>query len=472
MGVAEVSRVDRWLAAVTPVVAMVAVGMGLELGGHGGVRAARVYAARPARAVARLAWQVVAAEEDRGVTEPLANADVEVTGRTAGASAVWRGTTNGDGVAEALLALPTTDGITVEVHSHGQVLARGVASAESPATPPTPGAAWAPFARREGPVELAVTVVGERVAPSFPATIWVRAQDAATLAPVAGLEIVPDADTSLSSITPRARTDSRGWAELTATPAGLAASLTLDAHAADGRTGRWIGGLVTSPGAARIATRPRWAPEETVQIDLVAPPTRSAAYIEVDDAAGRAWASPIALAATAGGPPSATVQVPALAPGTYWAVAADDPAGASTMGAGTSVLPFFVARTDDDALTLGPDRDACAVPRDIRESSRALGTCLALAVLSPVPRWLALDGFVAQRAQSADRRRRGLAVALAGVAIAVLLEGALLLRAAAAARAAVQSAVPVEARRWGVVVALLVGLLGFALLAAFLVRLS
>ena len=127
--------------------------------------------------------------------------------------------------------------------------------------------------------------------------------------------------------------------------------------------------------------------------------------------------------------------------------------------------------SDEEALALGPDAETCALPRDARENARAIDSCLALAVAAPVPRWVALDGFAAQKVRDAERRGRGLAVALGGVAIAVLLEGALLLRAAALGRLVVDG-VAASGRRWTVAVAILTGLLGFALLAAFLVRLS
>jgi hypothetical protein len=252
---------------------------------------------------------------------------------------------------------------------------------------------------------------------------------------------------------------------------GLAIGLALEASAPDGRKGTWIGGLFASPGASRLMARTRFSPDEPVDVQVLAPSTHSTAYVEIDDALGRAWATSIALTAS-GASRSGVARGPKLAPGIYWAVAAGDPEGASELGAGTSTRPFFVAKDDEAALAMGPDADGCALPRDIREYERALATCLALAVAAPVPRWTALDGFDAQRARSADRRGRGLAIALGAIAAAVLLEVALLLRAAAEARMKVQGALPTERRRWTIAVAILAALLGFALLAAFLARLS
>jgi hypothetical protein len=465
-----VSRAERWLALGAPVVAMATVGVGLELGGRGSVRAALVYGARPARGGSGIAWQVVVAEESNGMREGLAHADIVVAGRSGDRSATWDGATNGDGVAEPFLALPDSEDVNLEVRSAGALFAAGEGARPPAPIAATPSTAWAPFARREGAIAIDVAVLGERVAPSFPSSLWVRASDATTHAPIAGADVEPEDDPSLASITSHARTDSRGWAEIGVTPAGLAVSLALDARAADGRKGTWIGGLVASPGAAHVATRSRWSPDEAIEIAVSAPSTRSTAYVEIDDAAGRAWAASVDLSVAASGTATGEVRAPKLGRGLYWAIASGDSAGASALGAGTAARPFFVAKTDEDALALGPDGDACAPPRDVREISRAVESCLALAVASPVPRWLALDGFATQRLGDAERRGRGLAVALGGVAAAVLLEGALLLRAAAGGR--LHGGVPIDRRRWTVAVALLTGLLGFALLAAFLVRLS
>ena len=83
-----------------------------------------------------------------------------------------------------------------------------------------------------------------------------------------------------------------------------------------------------------------------------------------------------------------------------------------------------------------------------------------------------------QHARDARRRRRGLALALGGLLVAAVLEVLLLLRTSVAARAKLRAhedaadAGPVRfvGRAWSVGVGLLVALLGFALLAAFVGR--
>jgi hypothetical protein len=328
------------------------------------------------------------------------------------------------------------------------------------------------FARREGPIDLDVAVLGQRAAPGFPARIWVRATDGATHAPVPDATVEIEGNTSLLPAAPAARTDSRGWADLAATPIGLAVEATLHARDAQGRKGSWNGGLYMSPGAVALETSPRWTPEEEPEIDVVAPFARTTAYVEVDDARGRAWATAVPLVGQRDALPRAAVHAPRLAPGLYWAIGASAPAGASGLGPGTIARPFFVAASDEAALAFGTDWAACSLPRDVRETARAVGSCLAVSAARAVPRWVALDGFVAQHARDEERRARGLAVAVSAIAVASLLEIVLLLRAAASANARLlESSGPMPRARAGrVAVALLVALLGFALLAAFLVR--
>jgi hypothetical protein len=462
---------ERLLAVTTPVVAMAAVGAGLGLGSSGAARAAVVFGAREAQARTGLAWQILVEEEEHGLREPLAGVPVEVEARAGGRTATWSGRTNPDGIAEAMLGLPVEDGVEVDVRSSRSVLASGLGAPAPPRTE-TPASPWSKFARREGAIVLDVAVVGSRVAPGFGADVWVRALDTATRDPVPGAEVEAVDDPSLASVTRGARTDSGGWCHFVVTPVGLAIGLELEARAPDGRKGKWTGGLFASPGAAAIATRARWTPDEPVEIEVSAPPTRSAVYVEVDDAGGRAWATWAALAAAPGSTPRATIHAPKLPGGLYWAVAAGDARGAAALEAGTSARPFFVAASDEAALTMGTDPEGCAPARDLREADRALATCLALAVPRPVARWKVLDGFDAERGRGARRRSQGLAVALGAVGLAVLLEAALILRSAASARIDLGAAGPAEKLPWSVAVAILAGLLGFALLAAFLARLA
>jgi hypothetical protein len=498
------SRLERLLLVLTPAIAMAAVALGLRLGAPESLRAAVVYGAAQSGAGTGLAWPIVVFDEERGAREPAKGVPVDVVARTRASSAPpvsWHGVTNGDGVIEALLDRAAAPGeeVTLEVRSGKDVLARGDAAAPPFAAPAPREPGWLRFARREGAVALDVALLGQRAAPAFPAALWVHATDRATHAPLARVVIALEGDPSVALAgAPAEPTDTAGWTRVAVVPAGLAVTATFDARSPDGRSGTWIGGLFMSPGAPQIETRARWAPDEPVGLDVTMPTVRPGAYLEIDDARGRAWAAALPLEARADGTSHATVAAPSLAPGLYWAVAAADANGANAAGAwsaGTIVRPFFVAASDDAALRFGSEPSACAAPRDPRETSNAVGACLALVAPTPAPRWLALDGSVVQRALDRDARTRGLAVALGALAIAILLESTLLLRAAHrsdhggprlddAAQDAVQDELQGELhdetydepqgkplrQRGTVLVAILVGLLGFALLAAFIVR--
>ncbi|MGH7269477.1 MAG: hypothetical protein ACREJ3_03525, partial [Polyangiaceae bacterium] len=344
-----------------------------------------------------------------------------------------------------------------------------------------------PFARRDGPIALVVAILGSAAAPGFPADLWARATNRTTAAPIAGASVGIESDSVGASAATDARTDSRGWANVSATAVGLAVTMTLRAKSADGASGQWIGGLPTSPGATNVETRLRWTPQQEPEIDLSAPTVRTTTYLEIDDSHGRAWAATPSLARRPDGTSQAAVLAPRLAPGLYWAVASSAPSGATGFGSGSIARPFFVASSDGEALAMGEGGEPCAPPRDVREGPRALATCLAFAGETPVPRWVALDGFMMQIERDRVLRARGLRVAVGALLAAVLLEAVLLVRAAmrpgvrgifevpddASDRPDAGSVAAVIARRWGsVALALLIALLGFALLAAFLIRLA
>lgn len=482
------SRIERWLVLLTPWAALAVVALGLRVGAPSAVRAAVVYGAPPAAAETGAAWQVVVFQEDHGVRESLAGTPIEVTARGRDGVARWSGATNEDGVAEAFLGGLAGLGrhVSLDVHSAGARLASGDVSPSAPVPRARPRSAWVPFAHREGPVVLDVAVLGQRVASGFPASVWVRASDATTRLPLAGVTIEPERDSSLSVVHSDAQSDAGGWAGFTVIPMGHAVPLTLHARDSQGRTGEWAGALFVSPGGAQIVARHRYAPEEEPALDVVVPNERATIYVEIDDAQGRAWAGTVDmrhLAAQGGAQgepwPRVRVNVPPLAPALYWAVTSGDPGGASQLGPGTMTRPFVVAATDEAGLAFGTDPEQCAARSDPRDAARALPVCLALAAAAPVPRWIALDGFSGQRAKNESARAKGLGLALAGVGVGAVLEALLLVRAARRTRArwmaverAYGEAPPREVAEWAwrVGLAVLVALLGFALLIAFLAR--
>ena len=160
-------------------------------------------------------------------------------------------------------------------------------AAPSP-SPPPPLTAWARFARREGDVSLDVAVLGQRASSGFPASLWIKAVDAPTHAPLDGVTIDLEPDPSLTPAASTVTTDLRGWAHITATPMGYSIPVILHAKARDGRTGEWAGGLFVSPGAAELVLKDVYGTQEPVTFDVVVPTVRTTAYVEIDDLHGRA----------------------------------------------------------------------------------------------------------------------------------------------------------------------------------------
>jgi len=484
-------NVERWLLALTPAVGLATVALGLRLGAPSTVRAALVYAASKPLAAGQRAFSIFVFREDAGTREPVGRLPLEVDARTADEHTSWRGVTNEDGVAECVVpvGLPATVA-DLTVLGGGEILARGVPVDRPPVDAPRPYAPWMSFVHREGDIDIDAVLVGERAAPGFPATLWVRTLDRASRHPLAHAKVELEGDASLTPPVSTALTDARGWASIVATPLGLALTVTLRARGrlgggGDGAemTGESIGPVPMAPGAPRVETRPRWGAGEEPEIDLTEPVVWPSAYVEIDDARGRAWATTVEPGVgLPDGKAILGVHVPPLAPGLYWAVASAAPFADAESETRSAYRAFFVAASDDAALALGTSVEACTAALDRPDAARTLGPCLALSARSPIERWLALDGFAEPRARDRIARAKGLRIALSGLLVAALLEAAILLRGAARARvrwnedgdgdsnrAARGMA---TARVWTVVVTVLVALLGFALLAAFLFRVS
>src|SRR5579859_3987594 len=187
---------ERLLLVLTPAVAMTAVAVGLRVGARGEVRAAVVYGASAAAGARELAWQVVVFDEDQGVREPVSGLPLSVDARAGEVVSQWLGATNADGVAE--LALPRADGVRLEVRSGALILAQGDARLPPARVRGPAQTGWLRFARREGAIALDVAAFGQRVAPGYPAELWVRATDARTHAPLRDVAVAVDRDTSLT----------------------------------------------------------------------------------------------------------------------------------------------------------------------------------------------------------------------------------------------------------------------------------
>lgn len=464
----------RALMVTTPFVAMVTLAVGLRVGASDVLRAAVVSGAPTSRASSVRAWPVVLFDDRGALREPAARVPLDVQATSGGKTVTWHGVTNEDGAAELSLDLASGP-LHLQARADGAVVAYGDAAEPPPAQREPLTSAWAAFARRQGPVVLDVAVLGQRSASGFPSSIWMRATDGATGAPLDGATVTVDPDAGLTPAAPRVTTDARGWAHLTATPLGYSVPLVLHARAADGRDGEWAGGLFVSPGGSGLVSKDLYAPDESVVFDVIVPTMRTTAYVEIDDAQGRAWAAAVPLPPSSDGAPRATVTGPKLPPGLYFLAAAGDAAGAAALGPGSVARPFFVAKSPVEALVFGTDPASCAAPGDVRETSRVVSACLSLAAPRAVPRWVAVDGFAYKRERDALQRARGLTIALGAILLAMALEAVLLLRAAALAKGELRDeagGARLAVRGWNAAVAVLLAMLGFALLGEMLVRLG
>jgi hypothetical protein len=271
-------------------------------------------------------------------------------------------------------------------------------------------------------------------------------------------------------------TDDRGWALLAAQPIGHVLQLVLHARTADRRTGEWGGGLLVAPGGAGVSLPFRVQQATPHTFEVTAPTKREYAYLEVQDAWGRAAAMAVALRGDASATsPRASFDLPKLAPGLYWLAVAGDFSGAESMGPSVRALPFFVAPSDAEAIALAPSVDGCAPARDPRDAQRAMGACLALVSPPAFERWLALEGFAARSARAAANRARGMQIAIGSVVIAAAAEVLLIVLGVREARRRMRAETELAAAReksmpLRIVVGLLVALLGFGLLAALILR--
>jgi hypothetical protein len=425
---------------VVPLAAMATLAAGLRVGASDAVVGAVVYAAPLPSDPRALVWQVATLSDDHGVKEMRAIGDLSVVATRGNDRAEWRGASNSDGIAEARVPLPLVrdgDAIRLEIRAAGVTLAEGRVAA-----PRAWGDVVRPtFARptkREGAVMLDVAPVGGRLAVGFPGSMWVRATDRAghALADVT-LDVEPEPGLELAA--PRVVTCASGWAEIVASPMFHIIGMSVHAKAADAE-GLWYGGIPVAGGASHVAAPPRIAPNEARMLDVFAAGTRGHVYAELDDARGRVVAQVLEA-------PQGAFELPPLTPGLYWLVTSSEASGAESLTGASLAQPLLVE---------AEGRPACEV-----------GAMLATSTAAGFPRTVVLDGFVGRREHDRERHRLGATIGLSALVLAATLETLLLLRAARSG-AQLSRELTRRAPAGSIAIALLAGLLGFALLAALL----
>jgi hypothetical protein len=435
------SRARSIAIAVTPLVAMATLAAGLRVGAPDSTRAAIVLAAPAAHGSNVLAWQIHTLLEDRRVRESISVPGLVVTARSGSATVEWRGDSNADGIAEARLAFGTPEPpreVWVEVRDGRELLAAG-----SAAVP----AAWTGIAhaspahasRRDGTIAIDVMALGGRLAAGFPGSLWVRTTDRATGAPLGGVALDAEPEPGLDVTASHVVTCANGWAELVATPTFHVTGLSLHAKK-EGKDGFWYGGAPVAAGASHVAAPMSLSPGAARGVEVTAGGARATIYAEVDDAEGRLFATTLTG-------PKTTLDVPPLAPGLYWIVTSNDPRDAETASSTALARPVLVSAEKVDAC--------------------ALGAKLATSVATGFPRTAVVDGFSGRSQHAFERRRLGTAIGLSALVLAALLEGLLISSAARRAKADLPR-FSGKSPAGSLAIALLVALLGFALVAALL----
>ncbi len=502
-----------------PIVAILTLMIGLRIGAGEAVHAAVLFGAplgRPApNGNTRLAWQLLTFLDDRGVKETIPMKGIEVVARSKGHEARWKGASNADGIAEVsfeMEGLAFGDPLDLEVRLENEKapLAAGRATWAVPSgersTSSTNTAAARPTVRN-GIVGLDVVVEGGRLIAGFPTSVWVRTTTPAGMA-ASSLVLEAEPEPGLLTASDKATPCASGWAEFAmtaqahvtgsgftarrvATGGATSTGATADAGAgseadAGARTdagtdagaapkhpaGRWFGALPVAAGAFFISTPRTIEDQKAATVVLIAPNPRDVVYAELDDTRGRVAAAALTVATEAGDPtPRARFELPPLVPGLYWLVVSGEPRGAEHM-AGAAVSKAILV--GDGTAGLAADsainvHDACSV-----------GPWLAQRQAAGFPRWVALDGLPARSAENRFRHTVGLLIGVLSLLAAGILETLLLVAASREARVSFQLAeldeddpsaqkVTASPPGGGVVMAVLVAVLGLALLAVLLI---
>lgn len=459
-----------WLVVTAPLVAIATLMIGLRVGAGDEFHAALIYVAAPSKpgpdGATTYAWQIMTYLEDRGVRETIAMKDLSATARTFdGQEAHWEGESNADGIAEVSFAFaktPAKIGLEVRKKGEKEPLALGIIDINDAPIPqhasPQEVDHWGLQPSQKSGVPLQVFVEGESIAVGVKTSVWVRLPPPAKSVHAAS-EVGVDFDAA------EATPVCDDWVELHATALGQTAGATLEARDAQGAVvGKWYGLLPTAPGAFEVITPRVVTAGDTLR--FIAPNPRTTAYVEVDDEQGREFGAVLPLAVREGSPmPQTELVLPkTLLPGRHWLVVSGNPRGAEKMSGATLARSFVLGSKDEQA--------AAATP----EAQCRLGVEAAHRVATGFPRVLAIDGIATRGAKNRARHRQGLFIGLLALAAASLLEVLLLTAAAREARHALELAQNENAEQMtrkpaagGLVVALLVAVLGFALLAALMI---
>lgn len=382
----------RWIVktlSVVPAVAVVTVVISSYHARAPDVVAARVYGGPPGPD-GTVAWRVVVSLRDRGFYEPVPHAPVSLR---VGDAAV-DGTTDDEGAWEARVALgPTTD-------EHAEVVVRHRASGRrllASRVPLRPNQWKAAFrrvdpavpGRRSGSLHVDLSLHRAFLAASFPERALVRVtRDGSPVGSVSlnlsGEGVDVQGDRVL-------RTDEQGQRWITLRAQFPAATLSIEANAADGDSGRMQCVLPVRSGALWVD------PEALIRgtIDVVSPVGHRRAYVTIFAQSARLFGASAAMRRDDSAGARAEVPLPDLPEEPVWVMVSPDPPGT---GDEPSLLGWPIVRED----RLHPTAAAHA------------GTLLLA------------DGMPAALAAARERLHAGRVRALLILALAAIIESALL----------------------------------------------
>lgn len=479
----------RVLQVTAPIIAIFTLMIGLRIGAGESVRAAVVFGAPPGApgpdGKTRLAWQLLTVLDDRGVKETVPMKNLTVRATSKGKVSEWTGASNMDGIAEASFVFEDFkegDDVALEVTlpDDKEPLAKGRAQwSPRPPGDPKPDVdngnegRWVRPTAQRGDIRMQVIVEGERLVPGSEASVWIHTTTSTF--PNARLRIrtPPEPGMIVSGLEDNeAKPCPGGWAEATMIAQGhvIGAKVTAapDKDPDPSHVSEWFGAMPVAAGAFHIDIGRVVPANEPSTAVLVAPNPRNVAYAELQDRHGRIAAAALEPKVEPGDPlPHARFQLPPLAPGLYWIVASGEPRGGEHM-TGATIARAFLVGSGPPGAKVDP-RDSCST-----------GPYLARQYTSGIQRWVALDGLPERSSKNRFRHVLGMAIAMISLLAAAILEVLLLVAASREARITLQlaelededrptEAVTAKPPGGGLVVALLVAVLGFALLAVLLI---
>jgi hypothetical protein len=460
------------IMVTAPLASLMTLAFGLHIGAEAGVHAVMVSVTPRSPSVSRGYLRLTAYYDETGVKETVALSDLTVTVRVRDKEQVTATQTNADGIVDVPVELPAdlTDDeeLLVRVRRAGEPfplvegrLKASVFAPEAAADAPR----WHALrpTKQTGEIVLDLSVPDGRVAAETATRAFVRMRVGGAPPKNAKVLLTPEGgmDGSIVRVCPQGFAELSLVATFPVTGIGIVAR---DGDGADEKKGEWFGAVPVAMGAPRVKLPASVPAGKPFELEVTASNARSGVYVVIDDARGRAFADYRQIRVTTSGAEAAKLDVPPLPEGLFFLTASGDPKAIDALDSSAVARPFLVRSEPPDACAL---MDAL------------------LPAVAPVKRAAALDGLYVRRQGDRSKKRRGLFLGIFSLTVAALLEIVLLLSASKDARADLAAHMSevldeVDARgidqdekrtssvpRMGI--AILIAMLGFALIGAFVV---